>query len=246
MTPYEIWSLATAIVAIVISVAVPVGQGLYGRFRKATVKALLFDGFPLTLCFNESGSYAELKLSILSEHAACIVKTLELTIRGSHTDRVFSHGWTFLKPIHANWMSAGFQQAILSSATYVHPIKIEKDKLEPLYVEFGTDPDEKWVSLMRRRDEVMKEVNADDVFNDGLLGNESVSAIVQEISDVCFWAEGRYEIELRILYDAKGEKVQRFTFDLGKAEAEVLRQNALGIVTHCATIQPVLIPVEAA
>ena len=151
-------------------------------------------------------------------------------------------------------MNAGALQALLNSATYVHPIRIEEDKAEPLYVEFGIDEDEGERELLIERNETLAAVCQGVRSIDELIADPRVKSLVDRIGASCRWQAGAYDIELRVLYDAKGECVRRFKFELSDTEEALLRRNAAGIVScglpemlsgNRPAIRPVSVTVEA-
>lgn len=167
---------------------------------------------------------------------------------------MFAQRWTFLEPIQTSWMNAGDLQALLNSATFVHPVRVDEDKVEPLYVEFGVDTGEGEHVLLQERDATL--VEACRGFNPltSCSKNARVKSLVDRIGANCRWQAGTYDVSLRVLYDASGEFVRRFEFELSDAEEIRARKNAEGIMTcrlpgtlpgSRSVIQPVSVAVKA-
>ncbi len=91
MTPYELGSLLVAIVAVVLSILIPLVQFLYRILRNPKLDLIPFDGRSLVLCFNESSSYAEFMFSVLCENASSLVRTIEFSAKNMNTGKGFQH-----------------------------------------------------------------------------------------------------------------------------------------------------------
>lgn len=136
MTQYESISIWVSVSAILVSVTIPLVQFMYRKIQRPVVSVIPFDVRPLILNYDYFGSYARFCFSIQCEKQACIVKSISFRVKRLGGEYLYAAKWSQLKPIFANWMFAGPQQASISSATLVHPIKIDAGKLEPLNVEF--------------------------------------------------------------------------------------------------------------
>lgn len=128
-------------------------------------------------------------------------------------------------------MNAGTQQAVLNTATYVHPIKIEEGKAEPLNIEFSIDTDPKFEDLLRERDELLSLLCQNESTVEAILSNPSMQSLIERIRDACLWRAGEYSVELKVVYDAAGVCSKRFRFSLSESDASKLADNALWIAT---------------
>lgn len=226
LTQYESVSIWVSVIAILVSVAIPFIQFIYHKMRRPAVSVIPFDVQPLTLNYDRFGSYVRFCFSIQCEKQACVVKTIGFKAQRLDGGCLYEAKWIQLKPIFANWMFAGPQQASISSATLVHPIKVDEGKLEPLNVEFeacgGEDHHHRLEMLATTIGHACKEWrNLEDV-----LSEQAVSTAIDELGKDCLWQEGEYVAEISIKYDANGLLTQRYRFSISEPQAEVLRDNA--------------------
>ena len=194
--------------------------------QRPVVSVIPFDVQPLILNYDRYGSYARFCFSIQCEKQVCVVKSIGFRAKRLDGECSYEAKWNQLKPIYANWMFAGPQQASISSATLVHPIKVDEGKLEPLNVEFeacgGADHRHRMEMLLMTIGQTCEErYSLEDV-----LSGQAVSTAIDEFGKGCIWQEGEYVAEICIKYDAKGLLIQRYRFGIDETQAGVLRDNA--------------------
>jgi len=226
LTQYESLSIRVSVIAIIVSVAIPLVQFIYRKMQRPVVSVIPFDVQPLILNYDRFGSYVRFCFSIQCEKQACVVKSIGFKAERLDGGSSYEAKWIQLKPIFANWMFAGPQQASISSATLVHPIKVDEGKLEPLNVEFeahgGKGRQHLLETLVMTIDCACKEQRSVEE----VLSEQSVSAAIDELGKECLWQEGEYVAEISVKYDAKGLLTQRYRFRIDAAQAIVLRDNA--------------------
>ena len=194
--------------------------------RRPIVSIIPFDVQPLILNFDRFGSYARFCFSIQCEKQACVVKSIIFRAERLGGGCSYEVKWNQLKPIFAHWMFAGPQQASITSATLVHPIKVCEGKLEPLNVEFeatgGVNHHHRMEMLLKAIGHACeKRCSLEEV-----LSEQAVSAAIDELGKDCFWQAGEYVAEISVKYDAKGLLTQRYNFKIDEAQAGILRDNA--------------------
>lgn len=238
MTTYELISLIIAGAAMLLSIIIPAVQTAFRHFRKAKLRIIPFDANPLIVFFNESGSYIEMKFSIACTRNNCIVKTITASILHIETQSWINRRWTFLKPINVNWVNAGFQKAQLNGATFVHPLRLAKDSLEPLFVEFGTDLEAADDVLIQDRNKALAQIadrlKGETMSFDDPKSKETITRLANRFSDRLYWEVGLYELTLTIDYDASKSISAVFHFELNEKDIQRLRANALPIVFYTA------------
>ena len=257
MSPYELASLIIAGSAMLLSVLIPAFQALYRYYRKTKLEIIPFDAKPLIIFFNESGSYIEIKFSIACTRHDCIVKTITASVIHINTQTELKRKWTFLKPINVSWVNAGFQRAQLNGATYVHPLRLEKDSLEPLFVEFGTDLNVADDPLILERDstlsQIAEDLKGDNISFDNLTTRKVITVLADRFSERLYWQGGLYKLTLTIDYDVDGSISKVFHFKLSEKDIRNLKANAMPIVfctapfaidgitnLSCNTVTPIL------
>ena len=231
MSPYEIGSLVVAVVAIVISMAIPSVQYAYKKMQRPKLDIIPFDVQPLTLHFDLYGIYAGFRFSIQCENEGCVVKSIGFRVKRQNDGKewIYSSKWISLKPIHSDWMFACPQQATISSSTLVHPIKIEAGKLEPLNVEFAALAETSHRSLINGICEAVDGASIAETTVDGVLSDNEVQVALDKLRESCMWTKGEYIAELTVRYDASGEVSRRFYFDVDESQATLLRDNVIAI-----------------
>lgn len=238
MTTYEFLSLIIAGVALLLSILIPTIQALFRHLRKTKLDIIPFDANPLTVLFNESGSYIEMKFSIVCTRNDCVIRTISASIMHNDTRTKIKRRWTFLKPINVSWVNAGFQKAQLNGATYVHPIRLTKDSVEPLFVEFGTDLNTSEDALILERDNVLaqlaNELGNDAISLDDLKSKAAIAKLSDRFSEQLYWQEGSYELDLAIDFDANKSVSKAFYFELNKKDIIRLKENTVPIIFYAA------------
>lgn len=238
MSTYELASLIIAGAALLLSVLIPAFQALYRYYRKTKLEIIPFDTNPLIIFFNESGSYIEIKFSIACTRHDCIVKTITASVMHINTQTELKRKWTFLKPINVSWVNAGFQKAQFNGATYVHPLRLEKDSLEPLYVEFGTDLNMADDPLILERNsallQIADDLKGDSISFDDLTTRQVITVLADRFSERLFWQEGLYKLALTIDYDVGRSTSTVFHFKLDKKDIQNLKANTMPIVFYTA------------
>ena len=233
MTPYEAISTLTSILAILLSISIPATQALYRRSRRVKLDVMPFDAKPLNVVFNESGSYVEFKFSISCKNQSCIIRSIDVsaTHLGSRTS--MDRKWTMFKPITVDWAAAGNQWIRINKAIYVHPLRLNQDSLEPLFLEFGTDVDLTKDKAVAYRKEYLSRIGSTikkaPVSLDELKKNNDFVKGFQQtrkyFSERMCWREGSYQLKLRLHYDVDGIFTKTFRFELNRHDIQLLEQN---------------------
>lgn len=240
MSLYEIGSTITSIAAIALSILIPVAQALYTRFRRVKLDVIPFDAKPLTVLFNESGSYIELKFSISCKNQSCMIGSIDVSATHLESQTNVDRKWTMFKPITVDWAAVGNQWIQMNKATYVHPLRLGKDSLEPLFLEFGTDVDLATDKAVAYRREYLRRVAPKVTMNPMPLEelkknkdfNEGFQQAQRYFSERMCWREGSYLLELRLHYDAGKTFTKTFRFDLQERDIQLLKQNLICLAVH--------------
>lgn len=197
MTTYEFWSIIVAAAALAFSILVPLFQFLFAKLQRPKLAIIPFDGYPITLYFDKSGSSLDMKISLSCLRKDCVVRTIRARINGDQgTTACFN--WDVLRPINLNWANAGIQQIQLASAELVHPLLFKKDSLAPLNVHFERE-NHLWGTVPSAE---ASPKNANDSIGAQYV---SVSTPPAEIADGLLWRSGSYSITVTAIYDAGEE-----------------------------------------
>lgn len=237
MTQYESTDTILSLVAIVLSILIPVIQHIYRRLQRPYLEIIPFDLQPLTLNYDKLGHYASFRFSIQCERESCIVKSISLQIKRLNGEVVYSEKWVLLKPIFANWVFTGMQQATVGSATLVHPVKIDAGKLEPMNAEFKATGGLSHANLMNALGDAITRANPESSTLDDVLSDRAVCVAMENVAESCPWVEGDYQAEMNVRYDANGLKSQRYRFSIDESQAELLRLNSKVLAANCATAE---------
>ncbi len=229
MTTYEFSSIIVAVAALALSILVPVFQFLFAKLQRPKLAIIPFDGYPITLHFDKSGSSLDIKISLSCLKKDCIVRTIRASVR-SDQGATACFSWGVLKPINLNWANAGMQQIQLASAELVHPLLLKKDSLTPLNVHFERE-DHPWDAALPTEaypSNLKDHIDAPRI---------SPSAPPAEVADELFWRSGSYSIKVSVIYDA-GERISAtFRFSVSAEEQNKLKENDLVMLSENPVIQ---------
>ena len=134
MSSYEKYSLIISIIAIAISIGVPLLQWLYKKTKRLKLSIIPFENNPLSL-FNESGCYFKLMFCIQCENQDTTITSIEVTLKRQSDTWEKTYKWSSLDSIYLNWFGNNTANRI-NSATYARPYKIKENTLEPFIIEF--------------------------------------------------------------------------------------------------------------
>lgn len=140
MSTYEKYSLYISIIAIIISIVVPLVQWIYKKTKKLKLSVIPFENNPLSLLFNESGSYFKLMFCIQCENQDTTITSIDVKLSRQSDIWEKTYKWSTFDSIYINWFGNNSANRI-NSATYARPYKIKADTLEPFIIEFSNQND---------------------------------------------------------------------------------------------------------
>lgn len=241
MTLYEKYTLVISIAAILVSVLLPLIQYISKKMKRLQLTPLLFDQLPLTLLYNESGSYIKLRFSLECKNKDCTIKSMKVNIRRKSDNQILQLRWSTMESVYINWFGANVGNRI-NSVSLVRPTKISADTLEPLIVEFSQNDVQAMQSLCSERDRILQEIFTTvhpeniETFSLAIQDSKEIESLSNQISIHNFWFAGEYVLELEIYHDAGKCTTNTFSFAVEHEMEERLRQNTR-MVIQCRALQ---------
>lgn len=186
---------------------------LYRKLFEKLELIYIPDGY-IYLFFNSSGSYVRLNSSIEAKNRESVLKKIDISVCRNSDERKLKLKWSsFVMPF--------FQQTpngFTSGMEVAHPFTIEKNKMQPLFIEFGKEyvaTDSLYVDYYQKIKEI-KYISTDyeDAYN-RLIGTTEYLRVKERIKNEKFWEPGIYNLNVSILHDdsEKTEFSYNFTLD---------------------------------
>lgn len=217
MTKYEQYSLMISIIAIAISILVPLGKWLIEKlFLNAKVE--YYPTGEANLFFNQSGSYIRLYGVLEAKRQAATIKKMKIELTRKRDDRKLNLSWSFLiSPINQN-MLGNFVQTTEAA----HPFRVESDSVACAFVEFSDPYDSSGLKIRRICNElnpIIQQMCFKPVYNEALNTLHETKEFIEakySIQADLFWEIGQYTADVIVEYDKKKRK----TFSLKFAVSE--------------------------
>lgn len=144
MSKYELYSLIISIIAIAISILVPLGKWIYIKIFLAA-KIEYYPTGEATLFFNQSGSYIRLNGVIESKRKAATIKKMRIGLTRKLDDRKLNLAWSYLVSPISQSMLGNFVQTTEAA----HPFRVEADSVACAFVEYSDPSDSAGIKIRR-------------------------------------------------------------------------------------------------
>lgn len=218
MTKYEKISISLAIVALVISVLVPLVQWIYREKRKAVLKYYP-TGHAFAYC-NLSGSYIRIDGVFEALKRAISLKKVSISIVRKKDEKKLNLEWfKFCSPASQSIM--GLQA---SAEELAHPFRIDADHVACAFTEFSDPNDSAGKTIKPLYNNIFEEckkikaVESDYIKAKKMLeSTESYKALKNSLNKELFWEIGEYRVNI-IAHYANKEEV--FTVETAVSETQ--------------------------
>lgn len=252
MTKYEVISIVLAIVALIISVGVPLVQWIYREKRKAVLKYYP-TGHAFAYC-NLSGSYIRIDGVFEALKRAISLKKVSINIVRKKDEKKLNLEWLkFYSPTSQSFM--GVQTFAEELA---HPFRIDADHVACAFIEFSDPNDSAGKTIRPLYNSLLEECKkikavepdyykAEKLF----ISTESYRSFKGTIKKELFWEIGEYQVKVIAQYSGEEDS---FTVKTSVSETQ-FAQFLAGINELCliplkslyggqGNYQPVLLDLE--
>lgn len=186
--------------------------------------------------FNKSGAYVSLGGVYEAKYKSAVIKKIVATVfRASDNAQLYLEWSTFPSPV-CKRVSGGLE----TSFEAAHPIKVNTEQLEPVFVEFANgqlNMENKVNSIMEPvysvANQILATPNIDITFADMQLRQTAyVQGARTALNDEFFWKPGDYSIVMVTKYNSTSQMSHCFKFNLSESESQRLRYNIESILVE--------------
>lgn len=217
MTKYEIVSTVVSIVAVVLSMLIPLSQWAWKKWIM-TAKVKYYTNGQATLFFNQSGSYIQINGVLESERAAATIKKMSIVLTRKRDDRKLNLVWSYLiSPVNQK-MLGNFVQTMEAA----HPFRVEADSVACAFVEYSDPSDSSGIKIRKTCADLaplLIQMAQNHSYDEALAAlsksPEYIDAKNTILSDF-YWEIGKYTIDVSIEYGQR--KMKTFSFDFTVSE----------------------------
>ncbi len=226
MSKYETISTVLSIIAIVLSILVPLAQWVWKKWIM-TAKVKYYPTGQATLFFNQSGSYIRFNGVLESQRKATTIKKMSLVLTRKRDDQKLKLVWSFLiSPVNQN-MLGNYVQTMEAA----HPFRVEADSVACAFVEYS-DPSDSSGKKIRKicldLSSSMLQISQSPSYEEALSAfsksPEYIDAKNSLLSDF-YWEIGKYTVDVSVDYDKRKAKTFSFDFTVSEQNYTDLRNN---------------------
>lgn len=226
MTKYETISTIISIIAIVLSILIPLVQWVWKRCI-ITAKVKYYPTGQATLFFNQSGSYIRLNGVLESERKAATIKKLSIVLTRKRDDRKLNLIWsTFISPVNQSMLGNYVQ-----TTEAAHPFRVEADSVACAFVEYGDPSDSSGKKIRKICSDLvplLMQIAQNHPYDEALAvlskTPEYIDAKNSVLSDF-YWEIGKYAVDVSVEYDKRKTKTFSFDFTVSEQDYNDLRNN---------------------
>ena len=217
MTKYEIISTGISIIALALTILIPISQWIWRNWI-VTAKVKYYPTGQATLFFNQSGAYMRINGIIESERKASTIKIIKITVTRKKDERKLNLTWSYIiSPISQNMLGN-----YLQTLEMAHPFRVEADSIACAFVEYSDSSDSTGIKIRNICTNIENEIheivqgqNYDQALRKFLKSPSYMSAKSQIINEF-FWEAGQYTVEIVVEYGK--QSVGIFTYDFSVSE----------------------------
>ena len=226
MSKYETISTVLSIIAIVLSILVPLVQWVWKKWIM-TAKVNYYPTGQATLFFNQSGSYIRFNGVLESQRKAATIKKMSLVLTRKRDDQKLKLLWSYLiSPVNQN-MLGNYVQTMEAA----HPFRVEADSVACAFVEYS-DPSDSSGKKIRKicldLSSSMLQISQNPSYEEALSvfskSSEYINAKNSLLSDF-YWEIGKYTVDVSVDYDKQKAKTFSFDFTVSEQNYSDLRNN---------------------
>ncbi len=212
MTKYETASVIISIIAVVLSILIPLARWVWNRFiMKAKVN--YYPTGQVIPYFNHSGSYLRLYGVLESERKAATIRKMRVEITRQLDEHKLKLTWScFISPVNQSIVGNSIQ-----TNEIVHPFRVEADSVACAFIEYSDPSDSSGIKIRKICDDLLPSIQqiipehsyeqARVVF---FKSPEYIEAKNNLLSDF-FWEIGKYSLDVFVEYGK--QKNKRFSYE---------------------------------
>lgn len=235
MTTYEKLTLIVSIMAIVVSVAIPLIQYILRKIKQLKLTILPFDHTPLRLFFNESGSYIKFKFSLECKNQPATIHSIRARVIRDSDGGQLDLIWSTAESVYVNWFGPNAANRI-NSVSIVHPLKVLADTLEPMIIEFSNCNQTSILNACSQRDDIINKAlqqwhpeKIDELIT--ILHEEgNLEQLKPSLIESNFWKAGTYKLYLDIQYNTSKILTTTFCFSISDTSEHTIKNNTQAIL----------------
>lgn len=226
MTKYETISVIVSIIAVALSILIPLTRWIWKRFiMQAKVK--YYPTGQAVLFFNQSGSYIRAYGVLESEKKAATIKKMKIIITRQRDEQKLNLLWSYLiSPVNQSLIGNSIQ-----TTEAAHPFRVEADSVACAFVEFSDPSDssgKKIRNICANLNPLIQQMaqgkNYNEALDEFIKSPEFLSAKSQVANDF-FWEIGKYSLDIIVEYSKNKSKTFTYEFSVSEHDSMELRNN---------------------
>lgn len=226
MTKYEIISTVISIIAIVLTILIPLLQWIWKKWI-VTAKVKYYPTGKANLFFNQSGAYMRINGIVESERKATTIKKIKIIVTRKRDERKLNLIWSYLiSPVTSNMLGNYIQ-----TLEEAHPFRVEADSVSCVFVEYSDFSDSSGIKIRNICENLaseMQEINQEPNYNQALnrfLTSASYIGAKSQITNDYFWEIGKYSVDIVVEYGKKNVKSFPYEFSVSEQNYFELQKN---------------------
>ncbi len=226
MTKYETIATVVSIIAISLSVLIPLIQWAWRKWVLKS-KVSFYPTGQATLFFNQSGSYIRLNAVIESERKAATIKKLNVVLTRERDEQKRNLVWTYLiSPVYQNVLGNYIQ-----TTEAAHPFRVEADSVVCAFAEYCNPSDTSGIksqkicsALIPPIQQMIMENTSYEKTLTALLQSAEYRDAKNELFSDFFWEIGKYTADFTVEY-GRQKKTFSYEFSVSESDYSELRKN---------------------
>ena len=226
MTKYETVATVVSIIAVSLSVLIPLIQWAWRKWiMKSKVTFIPLE--QATLFFNQSGSYIRFNGVIESEKKATTIRNLKLVLTRKRDDQKLNLVWQLLiSPINQSLLGNYVQ-----TTEQAHPFRVEADSIACAFIEYSDPSDSSGAKIRRICSDLVpliQQVVPGHTYDEALSLYSKSSEYLEAKNlflNELFWEIGKYNVDIMIEYGKKNTICYSYEFSITEQDYLNLREN---------------------
>lgn len=227
MTKYETIATVVSIIAVSLSVLIPLIQWVWRKWIMRS-KVSFYPTGQATLFFNQSGSYIRLNAVIESERKATTIKKLKVVLTRERDELKRNLVWTCLiSPVNQNLLGNFVQ-----TTEAAHPFRVEADSVACAFAEYCNPSDTAGIKSQKVCSGLIPFIQHMIIENTTyektlsvLLKSDEYRDAKNELFSDFFWEIGKYRTDVTVEYGKRNKKTFSYEFSVSELEYSELKKN---------------------
>lgn len=226
MTKYETISTVISIIAIVLTILIPISQWVWKKWIM-TAKVKYYPTGQATLFFNQSGSYIRINGVLEAERNAATIKKMSVALTRKQDERKLNLVWSYLiSPVNQSMLGN-----YLQTMEAAHPFRVEADSVACAFIEYSDPSDSSGIKIRKICSDLIPHIQTiiqnhpyDEALSLFAKSPEYIDAKNSLLSDF-FWEVGKYSAVIAVEYDKQKTKTFSLEFTVTEQMSNDLRNN---------------------